>query len=197
VRRTSESHPITVDFVPAESLGLPGRLGLTFAPGKKADAVYDLAGDTWDRDLEQDLARLRSIYAADVLVCLLEPHELEYLEIPLLFERAAAHGLEPISFPIQDVGVPASLEATAAIVDRILGALRAGRTVVLHCRGGVGRTGLIGACCLVALGHRATEAIAVVRRARNNPRMVETRPQEEFVARFERLRAACDRSSGS
>lgn len=30
--RTSETHPIYVDFVPEEHTNLPGRLGMTFAP---------------------------------------------------------------------------------------------------------------------------------------------------------------------
>lgn len=32
--KTSESHPIRVDYVPADAVGLRGRIGMTFAPGK-------------------------------------------------------------------------------------------------------------------------------------------------------------------
>ena len=51
--RTSDSDPIRVDFVPQEAHGLPGRLGLTFAPGKCGKGAYAI----WDRDLAQDSLR--------------------------------------------------------------------------------------------------------------------------------------------
>ena len=51
---TSESHPIRVDWLP---LPWRGRVGLTFAPGKHADSYM---GFRWTRDLDMDLARLRS-----------------------------------------------------------------------------------------------------------------------------------------
>ena len=35
--KTSQWHPIRVDFLPPEAFELPGRLGMTFAPGKKTD----------------------------------------------------------------------------------------------------------------------------------------------------------------
>lgn len=37
---TSEKSPIEVFWVAAEAHGTPGRLGLTFAPGKKGPSTY-------------------------------------------------------------------------------------------------------------------------------------------------------------
>lgn len=54
---------------------------------------------------------------------------------------------------------------------------------MVHCRGGLGRTGTVAACVLVALGdHTAEEAICAVRAARRGT--VQTREQEDFVRRF-------------
>jgi protein-tyrosine phosphatase len=54
--------------------------------------------------------------------------------------------------------------------------------VVVHCWGGLGRSGTIAAACLVARGAGAEEAIAAVRAAR--PGAVQTAAQELFVADF-------------
>jgi len=55
--------------------------------------------------------------------------------------------------------------------------------VVLHCLGGLGRSGMVAACALVDAGLAPDDAIRLVREHRS-PRAVETRTQEEFVHRF-------------
>ncbi|MBI3948167.1 MAG: cyclin-dependent kinase inhibitor 3 family protein [Armatimonadetes bacterium] len=176
---TSQSDPIRVDFLPAAALPAPGRLGMTLAPGKKGPGIHA----HWDRDLGVDLARLCGHYRADVLVSLIEAHELKLLAIPALYEQAEAHGLRVIRFPIRDVSVPAFTAGLRDLVAHVLALVQAGRTVVVHCRGGLGRTGLVAACALVAAGHDPAAAMATVRRAR--PGAIETREQEEYVSRFQ------------
>ena len=173
--KTSMTHPILVGFVENAAHGLPGKLGLTLAPGKKIHGQ-------WNRDLDCDLERLREHLRVDVLVSLLEPQEYDLLDLAALPARAVAHGLERLSLPIPDGSVPESLSSVRALVGAIVAALTAGRTVVIHCRGGLGRSGLLAACCLVARGGEPSDAIAAVRRAR--PGAVENEVQAAFVARF-------------
>ena len=167
---TSDSNPIRLDFVPVSALGLRGRVGMTFAPGKKAPGV---AG-TWDRSLAADLQRLQNVYRVGTLVSLVEDHELASLGIAALPDECAERGIDIVRFPIPDGGVPASREAFAALVGRIVDAAGEGRNIAVHCRGGLGRTGLVAAACLVARGHAPDAAIAIVRAARarhrRNPR---------------------------
>lgn len=180
--RTSESHPIRVDFVTTEKLLLPGRIGLTFAPGKKH---LGMTGH-WDRELDTDLARLRAEYGTDLLVSLIEEHEFAALRIANLRERLPTHGIELLWYPIRDVSVPTSMETFAEAVNRIVDALGAGRTVVIHCMGGLGRTGLVAAACLMATTELTPrEAIEIVRRARAGT--VQTREQERYVELFRRF----------
>jgi protein-tyrosine phosphatase len=173
--KSSETDPIRVDFLAAADVGLPGRIGLTFAPGKK-----DRFG-AWDRDLDADLQRLRDHYKVDRLVSLMQAREYHMLHIGDLVERARAHGIAVRRFPIHDVSAPPARAMTRFIrmIEAIVDDVRAGRTVVIHCRGGLGRTGLVAASCLVALGHEPGEAIRRVRLAR--PGAVEAMEQEDWV----------------
>ena len=54
----------------------------------------------------------------------------------------------------------------------------------MTCTGGLGRSGTVAACFLVAAGTPAKAAIAAVRSARGGPRALETIAQENFVVTF-------------
>lgn len=173
---TALNSPIRVDFVPEPILSLPGRLGITLAPGKK--------DWKWNRELSQDLADLRNQFRTDVLVSLLEAFEYRELEIRDLRSRARELGMDSRSFPIRDGGTPPGrdLPRFRKLVDGIVAALEVGKVVVVHCRGGLGRAGTVVACCLVRLGRPPTEAMAITRHAR--PGAIECEAQEEWVSLF-------------
>lgn len=180
--RTSETDPIRVDCLPSEVLGLPGRLGMTFAPGKKAAGMDGY----WERDLDTDLLALREVHRTNTLVSLMEEHEYRDFGIPELFEEDRIGGIEVFRFAIRDVSVPREAEAKEyrVLITTIIEHLKRGENVVVHCRGGLGRTGTVAACVLVALGgHSAGKAIESVRRAREYA--VEPGEQEDFVHQFE------------
>jgi protein-tyrosine phosphatase len=179
---TSESDPIQVDFLPEDEVGTPGRLGMTFAPGMWAGSV----GGRWERDLAADMRALEEEHEANVLVSLMEKHEYRGYQIPELLEKDTIGGIEILRFAIKDMGVPqeAESERFQTFVKYVVQRLEQGQNVVVHCRGGLGRTGTLAACVLVALGqHTAREAINAVRAARKGT--VQTREQEDFVWLFE------------
>lgn len=177
--RTSESHPIEVFWVVSAAHGGSGRLGLTFAPGKRGSGL--VTGARWERDLGADLDRLRHHHGADVLVSLMEGFEYDMLGVPTLLESARERGIRVHHLPIVDTSVPAAHQADE--VDALIGAVRdslaAGERVVVHCRGGQGRTGTIASIVLSTFGHAPDDAIRLVREAQ--PRAVENPTQQDYV----------------
>lgn len=175
---TSDSDPIRVDFLPEQVVPLPGRLGMTIAPGKCNVGMQAL----WQRDLQKDLSRLRHHYRVDLLITLLQPAELGQLAIPDLPSQIQRYGMQNHWFPIQDFGTPTSMTGLVELVKTIWATVNQGKTVVVHCKAGLGRSGLVTASCLVALGYSPEAAFKQVRRTR--PGSVETFDQEQYVSEF-------------
>lgn len=175
--RTSDTHPLRIDCVEAGSRD--GRIGMTLCPGKKQR--FGITG-AWARDLAADLAAVQA-WGAQALVTLVEPAELENLEVPSveLADRVEALGLEWHHLPIPDGGVPdAHFEKRWIYAGtRLRRHLAQGRSIVLHCIGGLGRTGTIAARLLVEFGADPEKAIGEIRQAR--PGAIETTFQERHV----------------
>jgi protein-tyrosine phosphatase len=181
--------PIRVDFIAASGLPAAGRLGLTFAPGRK-EAASQSGSSEWNRDLHSDLQRLLQHYGLTTLVSLLEDFEYPLLGIADLVSQAEARGITVIRHPIRDMSVPpaGAMADFASVIRGINGRINSGETVVLHCRAGLGRSGLVAAAVLVAARQDPESAISAVRSAR--PGTIETAEQERFVHEFaEYLRA--------
>jgi len=75
---------------------------MTLCLGKKDKGV--LSGP-WDRDLDTDLEAIR-VWGAEVLVCLVEDFELEFLHVPDLPDKAMALGIRWYHLPIVDLCAP-------------------------------------------------------------------------------------------
>jgi hypothetical protein len=165
-----------VDFLPPSALALPGRLGLTRAPGRW------WPGRHLDSEcrLREDLEAIATDHRAKILVTLLERGEIAQLGDLRGFARRA--GLEWIHFPIPDFSVPADVEATRRLVQRLLRSIERGDGVVIHCWGGLGRAGTIAAVCLVARGVEPARAIELVRATR--PGAIQSADQERFVLAY-------------
>jgi protein-tyrosine phosphatase len=102
----------------------------------------------------------------DVVVSLLTPDEVAEFDLHAEAGWCEAFGIEFISFPIPDRGVPVSPQAVAALVDKLDEALGAGRQIAVHCRQSVGRSALLAACLLVASGVEPEAAFARISAAR-------------------------------
>jgi protein-tyrosine phosphatase len=187
---TSESHPLRVDFISSAEFPVLNGLGMTFAPGKQQ--LHAISGN-WRRDLPTDLERMRAFYKVDVLVSVMESHEFDSLGIAGLRDQCAATGIEWLRYEVVDGSVPKDQKAFADFVSSIVDRLRAGKRVVIHCKGGLGRTGLTAACVIIAISDNQIgweDAMNIVRSAR--PGTIENLEQERFLSRF----AAASTSEG-
>lgn len=178
MKRTSLTHPLQIAAVSAGP-GF-GRVGLTFCPGK-----YDPSAMTgsWERDLNLDLDAIRD-WGAAAVVTLCEQQELARLRVEQLGEAVTQRNMAWFHLPIVDASTPdEKFERQWEVSGKELRALlRAGRDVLVHCKGGLGRTGLIAARLLVELGSTPELAISRVRTAR--PDAIEKGAQKEYVLRL-------------
>ena len=91
-------------------------------------------------------------------------------------------GLWFTQFEVMDFGLPEH-GSFRTLVRQIAGWVAEGDGVAVHCRAGIGRSGMVTACVLVEQGLTADEAVAVVSRARGQT-IPDTVEQRQFIADF-------------
>lgn len=173
--RTSYTHPLRIDLIQLPNRS--GVLGMTFCPGKKISGLYS---GTWNRDLEIDLASIQQS-GASTLISLMEDHEFTILGVPNFKQRLKASSLNWIQLSIQDSGVPGIIfeQKWQKVAVDIHQRLKNNELIVIHCRGGLGRTGLLAARLLVETGFTPVEAVSKIRSTRS--RTIETFSQEYYI----------------
>ena len=130
-----------------------------------------------DADLKQLIAD-----GFSVIICLLDldEHQPAYSRCP-----AAAAGWEWHNISIRDFAAPTVLQ-----IEQFLALVASSipqKKVVVHCRGGIGRTGTMAAAYWMTKGLSSQSAIVHTRERR--PYAVENRHQETALVEFEKSRA--------
>lgn len=150
---------------------------------------------------KQTKQKLDALLLAGVrtFIDLTEPHEL-FPYYPHLSSRCSLLGIdvkevEYHNFPIPDRNLPSSIDFVREILDVLKDNEERGRISAVHCRGGIGRTGLVVGCWLVesALATDGDDALRLiaeewkmVEKCKRFPCSPETGPQFEFVRNFTR-----------
>ncbi len=118
-----------------------------------------------------------------MVVSLLEPQEELDLDLKDEAKEARDAGLEFISFPIPDRQVPESEHRLARTLDKLEHSLSSGTRVLIHCRQGVGRSGLVAACLLVKKGLSPGAAVEILTAVRGVP-VPETEVQRDWIDHY-------------
>lgn len=111
-------------------------------------------------------------------------------ELPA-YDAELAPGVLHLRKPIPDHGLPLEPEHMSEIIAVIDDLLADGRRVYLHCRAGIGRTGMVVGCHLAQHGRRGDAALDALNelwagsaRARSWPSIPETDEQRDYVYRW-------------
>ena len=147
---------------------------MTICPGK-TDAAR-----RWRRDMGIDLDDIKA-WGASTVVTLMEDHELCMFAVEDMERQVLATPMKWLHLPITDASVPDqrfedAWKVAGAEIHRLL---NAGERILMHCRGGLGRTGLVVGLILVERGMQPQEAIKQIRLVRQHA--IETREQEAYV----------------
>lgn len=147
-------------------------------PGRLAISARPRGGD-W---LGEEMRAWRRA-GIDIVVSLLVPDEAADLDLEQEKALSERNGIEFRSFPIVDRSVPAPGPAMRDFLSEISSHLSKGKNIVIHCRQGIGRAGLVAASLLIERGFTPEPAIERVSNARHLP-IPETREQRLWIESF-------------
>jgi protein tyrosine phosphatase (PTP) superfamily phosphohydrolase (DUF442 family) len=147
----------------------PGRLAVSARPRGGDWLKDDTAG--WKRAGIQAVRALRT------------PDEQRDLDLRDEADTVRTQGMEFNSLPIPDLQAPKSEATVAEVLEKITRTLSSGKNVLVHCRQGIGRSGLVAACLLVKKGMSPGAAVDSVSAARGLS-IPETREQRDWIDHY-------------
>lgn len=206
------------DSLSVSSAKWMGNICLASCPGKKVRLnVPNPTKAATNRDIFEDFARLASLGVKCVVNCLNDA-DLRYLGAPWKEYQSAASRFgisilrcvpssaiiffarfdSRVTFPrlpIIEGAAPDSLPETHALIlkmDLILDQPSSNNgtspNILIHCRGGIGRAGLIACCYLLYKGFIRSAARSIdILRIRRSTKAIETRKQEDFIFAYEKF----------
>ncbi|WP_108812652.1 phosphatase domain-containing putative toxin [Sphingorhabdus sp. Alg231-15] len=118
----------------------------------------------------------------DHIVSLLESEEAAELGLLREQEKCDQIGLQFTSFPIPDRKIP-DLDSFKPAVTNLVTKLSQGQSLGIHCRAGIGRSGLLVCCILKSVGLKTDEAIELASQARGL-KIPDTQIQMDFIESY-------------
>lgn len=171
----------------AERQSLTPSFGICQCPGKVLAKGRD--GKPHIRSISLDMKYFRDNYKIDMIICLLDKYELRAIGVDAEEYKSACekNGIELKFYPIVEMGCPGEkpVDLEKILLNHIDAAMRKGKRVICHCRGGIGRAGTIACCMLLKFGLTTAcrDSVNVVRDIRD-PRCVESKKQMDYILSY-------------
>ncbi|MCA2010426.1 dual specificity protein phosphatase family protein [Cereibacter sphaeroides] len=121
-----------------------------------------------------------SAFAPDLVVTLTRQTEMTELGVEDWPDWLRSHHIPWHPFPIEDYGTPPEGADWPALSKAAAEIFENGGTVLVHCRGGLGRSGMVCLRLMIEAGEHANEALQRLRAAR--PGAVETEAQLRWAS---------------
>ncbi len=103
-----------------------------------------------------------AVQGGQQIVSLLEPAEAASLGLQDEAQFTVSSGMSFVNYAIEDMQLPASLVSFSALSQRVYDDLESGISTVIHCRAGIGRTGMLCAAVLANAGYADENAVSLV-----------------------------------
>lgn len=133
-------------------------------------------GGDW---LEDEIIKLKR-QDIDIVVSLLESMEEFNLELSKEQHYCKKHKIQFINYPIKDRGIPEDRVAYNELIGIIYQSLKAYKSIVVHCRMGIGRTSLLCASILLKCGLKVETIFPLLSEIRTL-KVPDTQEQEDWV----------------
>lgn len=154
---------------------LTGRMGFTIASLSLRAGTLALCPLPASADDRRALAAFRP----DLVVSMTETAEMEALGAADLPRWLKARKLRWVQFPVADFQIPRQGADWSVVSVPAAQLLDWGGTVLLHCRGGLGRSGMVALRLMIEAGEDPDAALARLRLAR--PGAIETEAQLDWA----------------
>ena len=155
-----------------------GKLFLTCFPGLNEEKIFD-------QDLFQSILSTFSELGCSTIVSLIEDKEFdEICGKENFLDQIRKYDYQWHHLPIVDFKVPDKefFRNWGQVCLSLKLELQRGNSIVLHCKGGIGRSGTVAAMLLIEYGEENSVAIQHVRQKRQGA--IENQLQEDFVLNF-------------
>ncbi len=147
----------------------PGKLGMMARP----------KGNDWLKDEVDTLSR----FGVNMVVSHLEKEEEYELGLTKEKEICLSSGIDFISYPVADRSIPKNKDSYKDLISVISERLKQGERVIIHCRMGIGRTGMTAAAILLKNGFDPNQVFDYLIKIRTL-NMPDTKEQVDFVKKI-------------
>lgn len=164
--------PLRIDYL-NEEYTQKGKLGMTILPGRKDNG----------RSIFEDIKNIQQ-QGVTHIITLITDNEFSRYGVEDLMSEYTNAGLIVKRLPIADQGV-CTIAEMDSLLDWTQHELKEGANIMVHCVGGLGRTGIVAASFLIQQGLSSQAAIDEVRKIRSK-RCIESDVQELFIYKYQK-----------